>query len=62
MAMGLFTLELSFFDIFIFHLIYGAKSVSCALDMNLFAFELRVQRNWTKCVLKYHVCGSRVNV
>ena len=38
-------------------LIYDGKSVSCALDMNLFAFELRVQRNLTKCVLKYHVCA-----
>src|SRR4051812_29596973 len=46
-----------FFVISIFCLIYAAKSVSCALDMILFAFELRVQRNLTKCVLKYHVCA-----
>ena len=50
-------LNYDFFVIFIFRLIYVAKSISCALDMNLFAFELRVQRNLTKCVMKYHVCA-----
>ena len=56
--MGLFyTGVMIFLVIFIFRLIYGAKSVSCALDMNLFAFELQVQRNLTKYVLKYHVCA-----